>query len=129
MTINMVYGHLEYYLVAILLVMGLYGMIASTNLMRKVMAMNIMQVAVIVFFISLASKQGAMAPVLPLDENHHVKSVLAHEVVNPLPHALMLTAIVVSVATTGLALALLIRINRHFGSLEESVILEKMVKE
>ena len=86
------------------------------------MAMNIMQVGVIVFFIALAAKSGATAPVV-VDV---AQSIQASGYVNPLPHALMLTAIVVSVSTTGVALALLIRIQRRYGTLQETTLLERL---
>ena len=113
-------GFLNYWLAAVLLLIGLYGMLARHNLVKKLMAMNILQVAVILFFVALAEKTGATAPI----EVKGLYDVGAY--VNPLPHALMLTAIVVGVSTTGVALALLIRIHRHFGTLEEPEILERM---
>jgi multicomponent Na+:H+ antiporter subunit C len=88
------------------------------------MAMNIMQVAVITFFIALSAKSGATAPIAV----EHGPPLLAEAYINPLPHALMLTAIVVSVGTTGVALALLIRIHRQYGTLEESELLDRMRK-
>ena len=72
-----------------LLLIGLYGMLAQRNLVKKLMAMNILQVAVILFFVALAEKTGATAPI----EVKGVHDVSAY--INPLPHALMLTAIVV----------------------------------
>jgi multicomponent Na+:H+ antiporter subunit C len=115
-------GHINYWLAALLLLIGLHGMLMRTNLIKKLMAMNVMQVAVIMFFISLAVKNGATAPI----EVHGVKAVAAY--INPLPHALMLTAIVVGVSTTGVALALLIRIYRYYGTLEEQELLERMAE-
>ena len=115
-------GQLHYWLSAALLLIGLYGMLAKPNLVRKLMAMNILQVAVIIFFISVAAKSGATAPIAV----EGVESPVAISYVNPLPHALMLTAIVVSVSTTGVALALLIRIHRRYGTLNEVKLLEKL---
>ena len=115
-----VLGHIHYGLAAVLLLIGLYGMLLKPNLVRKLMAMNILQVAVIVFFIALAAKTGGTAPI----EVSGLERVTDY--INPLPHALMLTAIVVSVSTTGVALALLIRIYRHYGTLEEPELLERM---
>ena len=113
--------HAEYWLAALLFLWGVYGVLASNHLLRKLMAMNIMQVGVIVFFIALAAKSGATAPVVV-----DVESIQASGYVNPLPHALMLTAIVVSVSTTGVALALLIRIQRRYGTLQETTLLERL---
>ena len=115
-------GQLHYWLSAALLLIGLYGMLAKPNLVHKLMAMNILQVAVIMFFISLAAKSGATVPIAVEGDEARVAS----EYVNPLPHALMLTAIVVSVSTTGVALALLIRIHRRYGTLNEVELLEKL---
>jgi len=114
--------HANYWLVGALLLIGLYGMIAKENMMKKLMAMNVMQVAVIIFFLALAQKSGATAPILV----HGAEHAEAAEYVNPLPHALMLTAIVVSLSTTGVALALLMRIHRRHGSLEEPDVLRTM---
>ena len=114
--------HAEYWLAALLLLWGVYGVLASNHLLRKLMAMNIMQVGVIVFFIALAAKSGATAPVV-VDVD---QSIQASGYVNPLPHALILTAIVVSVSTTGVALALLIRIQRRYGTLQETTLLERL---
>lgn len=120
-------SQLNYFLAAALLVVGLYGMMVSPNYMRKLIAMNVFQVAVIVFFLTTAQKRGADAPILP--GGHHADPsvpVAVADYVNPLPHALMLTAIVVSVSTAGLALALLIRIHRRYGTLEERTVLRRM---
>jgi multicomponent Na+:H+ antiporter subunit C len=117
-------GHLNYWLATLLLLIGLHGMLIRPNLVKKLMAMNVMQVAVIMFFISLAVKTGGTAPIERHSDRHTTPQVAAY--INPLPHALMLTAIVVGVSTTGVALALLIRIYRHYGTLEEPEILERM---
>ena len=115
-------GQLHYWLSAALLLIGLYGMLVKPNLVRKLMAMNILQVAVIMFFISVAAKSGATVPIAVEGDETRVATAY----VNPLPHALMLTAIVVSVSTTGVALALLIRIHRRYGTLNEVELLEKL---
>ncbi len=108
-----------YVLAAALFTLGIGGMVLLPNLIRKLLAMNVMQVAVIVFFIALSAKDGGRVPILEPWETEAV----AADFMNPLPHTLMLTAIVVSVATTGLALGLLIRIWRRFGSLNEDTLL------
>ena len=114
-------GQSQYALAAVLLLIGVYGMLVKTNFARKLMAMNVMQVAVIVFFISLAVRTGGTPPI-EIEVEHEVAPAYA----NPLPHALMLTAIVVSVSTTGVALALLIRIHRRFNTLDESELLDRL---
>ena len=111
-----------YSLVLILLFLGLYGMIVSNNYMKKMMAMNVMQVAVIFFYLCFAQKDGGMIPILngiTTDPNAYI---------NPLPHALMLTAIVVSLGTTGVALALSMRIKETYGSVEEDEVLRRADK-
>jgi multicomponent Na+:H+ antiporter subunit C len=113
-------GTANYWLATILLLIGFYGMLMRGNLIKKLMAMNVMQVAVIMFFISLAMKTGGTPPI----ELPGVTEVDAY--INPLPHALMLTAIVVGVSTTGVALALLVRIYRYYGTVEEPELLERM---
>ena len=80
--------------------------------------MNIMQVAVIFFFLCFAQKNSGTIPVAM----KHI--VHAAEYINPLPHGLMLTAIVVSLGTTGVGLALLTRIKEKYGSIEEKDIIE-----
>lgn len=117
-------GGVQYAQAAALLLIGLYGMLARPHLLRKLMAMNILQVAVIVFFIALAAKSNGTVPII--SDNDDGAAVHAADYVNPLPHALMLTAIVVSVSTTGVALALLICIRRRYGTLNENVLLDKL---
>jgi multicomponent Na+:H+ antiporter subunit C len=112
----------EYALASLLFLVGLYGMLARPHLVRKLMAMNILQVAVIVFFILIGYKRDATAPIARAGD----LAPVARDYINPLPHTLMLTAIVVSVSTTGVALALLIRIHRRFGTLDETRLVEKL---
>lgn len=117
-------AHAHYWLTATLLLIGLYAMLSAPNLIRKLMGMNVLMTAVIVFFITLAAKTGASPPVLP----HHHAEATAADYANPLPHTLMLTAIVVGVAMTGVALALIIRIQKRFGTLDERELL-RMLRE
>lgn len=116
------FSTVNYWLAASLFLIGLYGILKPPHLVRKLMAMNIMQAAVIVFFVSLGYKEGATPPIARYGE----REPRASSYINPLPHTLMLTAIVVSVSTTGVALALLIRIHRRYGTLEENELLEKL---
>jgi len=113
---------INYWLAAALFLIGVYGVLARNHLVRKLLAMNILQVAVIVFFIVLAFKRDATPPIA----RHGDSAPTARDYINPLPHTLMLTAIVVSVSTTGVALALLIRIHRRYGTLDETELLEKL---
>ena len=96
--------------------LGILGMISCGNYMKKIMCMNIMQVSIIFFFLALGQKEQGTLPVF-------VENLLgADAYINPLPHALMLTAIVVSLGTTGVALALLMKIKGIYGTIEEEEI-------
>ena len=108
-----------YFLTLLLLLLGVYGMVSCKNYMKKLICMNIMQVAVIFFYLCFAQKKGATIPVA-LDT-----IVNADKYVNPIPHGLMLTAIVVSLGTTGVGLALLTRIKEKYGSIEEDDIIRR----
>lgn len=111
-----------YTLVMILFFLGVYGMVLSKNYMKKLMAMNVMQVAVIYFYLCFAQKDGAIIPIqngITTDPSMYI---------NPLPHGLMLTAIVVSLGTTGVAIALLMRIKEIYGSVEEVEVLRRASK-
>ncbi len=115
-------GHAAYYLIIVLLLIGLYGMLFKKNYIKKLIGLNILQSSIILFFVASSSKNNATVPVI---------FSLAGEInpadyINPLPHTLMLTAIVVSVATTGVALALLIIIYRRYKTLNEAELLERM---
>lgn len=112
-----------YMLTMILFFLGVYGIATCSNYMKKLICMNIMQVAVIFFFLCLGQKTGGTIPVTLSDV------VLAEEYINPLPHALMLTAIVVSLGTTGVGLALLMRIKDKYGTMEEEEVIKKEDRE
>jgi multicomponent Na+:H+ antiporter subunit C len=109
------------------MMIGFYAMINKNNLVKKVVGMNIFQTALILFYISMGVKKGgATIPIVMGDAHGHAihGTVHAAQYVNPLPHVLMLTAIVVMVATFGVALALLIMIFRRYHTLEEDEIIE-----
>ena len=118
----------NYWIYVILVMIGLYAMIAKNNLAKKVVGMTIFQTAVILFFISTAAKKGATVPIVLGDPHLHGHAIPgtihAIQYVNPLPHVLMLTAIVVMVATFGVAVAVLIMIFKRYGTLEEDEIIE-----
>ena len=96
--------------VALLLAIGLYITMASGNFIKKIVGLNIFQTAVFIYFISMGKVSEGSAPILKAGITLFS---------NPLPHVLILTAIVVSVATTTLALSLVVRIQKAFGSIEE----------
>lgn len=117
----------NYWIYVTLMMIGFYAMIGKRNLVKKLIGMNIFQTAIILMFVSSGVKMGAKIPIL--DKYEVMKhGVQATDIVNPLPHVLMLTAIVVGVSVTGVALAVLLRIYREYGTLEEDEILEKLGK-
>jgi multicomponent Na+:H+ antiporter subunit C len=111
-----------YWVAIALMMLGLYTMIAHRNFFKKLVGMTVFQTSIILFFLLTSVKRNATLPIVP----HTLDPVDAARYVNPLPHALMLTAIVVMVATAGVALAILIRLHATYGSLEEDVIAERM---
>lgn len=117
----------NYWAVVVLIAIGLYAMIAKNNLVKKIIGMNIFQTAIILFYVSIGAKRGATLPIIEHGHGHSSHAVHAVDYINPLPHVLMLTAIVVSVATLGVALALAMRIYFHYGTLEEDEIQKKII--
>ncbi len=106
--------HFNYVVVIFLMMTGFYLVIARENLIKKIIGLNIFQTSVFLLYISLGKVDGGTAPIL-LDRPDVVYS-------NPLPHVLILTAIVVGVATTALGLSLVVRINEAYGTVEEDEI-------
>jgi len=121
-------GKYNYWSYIVLLLIGLYAMIAKNNLIKKVIGMSIFQSAIILFYVSIGIKEGATIPII--DHGHGQE--IAHTAIevanyaNPLPHVLMLTAIVVGVSTLGVALAVIQKIYRVYDTIEEDEILEKI---
>ena len=103
-------GLYNYWIVIFLMMAGLYVVIASGNLIKKMVGLNIFQASVFLLYITMGKVEGGTAPII--EEGIRVYS-------NPLPHVLILTAIVVGVATTALGLAIIVRINEAFGTIEE----------
>lgn len=103
-------GLYNYWIVVLLMMTGFYIVIAHGNLIKKVIGLNIFQTSVIIMYISMGKVRDGAPPIL-------TEGVTLFS--NPLPHVLMLTAIVVGVATTALALSLVVRINEAYGSIEE----------
>ena len=106
-------GVFNYWASIILMMIGFYVVIAQGNLVKKIFGLNIFQVSVFLFYISMSKVDGGAAPIL--DDRYQVYS-------NPLPHVLILTAIVVGVATMSLGLALVVRIRDAYGTIEEEEI-------
>ncbi len=116
----------NYWAALILLLIGLYAMIGKNNLLKKIIGMSIFQSAIILFYVSIGDKKGATIPILEHAHGnaHHAADPALYA--NPLPHVLMLTAIVVGVATLGVALSILQKIQRVHGTIEEDEILESI---
>lgn len=116
----------NYWSALILLLIGFYAMIAKNNLIKKVIGMSIFQSAIILFYVSIGDKRGATIPILDHAHGGAEHAVNAAQYANPLPHVLMLTAIVVGVSTLGVALAVIQKIYRVHGTIEEDEILESI---
>jgi multicomponent Na+:H+ antiporter subunit C len=109
-------GHFSYWVAIFLMVAGLYVAIAPGNLIKKLIGLGIFQTSVYLLYIAPGKLLGGTAPIL--DPAYTIYS-------NPLPHVLILTAIVVGVATLALGLALVVRIREVYGTIEEDEILER----
>ena len=107
---SLVLGLFNYWIVIILMMIGFYVVIAASNLIKKIIGLNIFQTSVFILYISIGKINGGAAPILKDGVEVYA---------NPLPHVLILTAIVVGVATTALGLALIVRIKEAYGSIEE----------
>jgi multicomponent Na+:H+ antiporter subunit C len=109
-------GHYTYWVTIFLMIAGLYIVIARGNLVKKLIGLGIFQTSVYLLYIAPGKLIGGTAPIL-------ADSFKTYS--NPLPHVLILTAIVVGVATLALGLAIVVRIREAYGSIEEDEILEK----
>ncbi len=106
-------GLYNYWIVVFLMMAGFYIVIAHDNLVKKIVGLNVFQASVFVMYITFGKIQGGTAPII-------AEGITTYS--NPLPHVLILTAIVVGVATTALGLALVVRINEAYGTIEEDEI-------
>ncbi len=100
----------NYWVVIFLMMTGFYVVIESGNLVKKIIGLNLFQASVFILYISMGKVSGGAAPILR-------ETIQTYS--NPLPHVLILTAIVVGVATTALGLALVVRIKEAYGTAEE----------
>ncbi len=117
-------ANFNYVIVVILMMIGLWSMLAQKNLIKKCIGMAIFQTGIILFFISIGAKDNALIPILTEAANHTYPVSDSSKVANPLTQILMLTAIVVGVATLGVALALAQKIYQQHSSFDEDEILE-----
>lgn len=113
------FGLFNYWIAVVLMMLGFYTVIAFDNLIKKIVGLTIFQTSVFILYISMGKVQGGTAPIFT--GKPEIFS-------NPLPHVLILTAIVVGIATTALGLALIVRIREAYGTIEEDEI-QKMDEE
>jgi multicomponent Na+:H+ antiporter subunit C len=102
--------HYNYFVVVVLIMVGLYMVMANANLIKKMIGLSVFQMGVFILFISLGKVAGGTAPIASGPDTLYT---------NPLPHVLILTAIVVGVSVMAVALALVVRIHEAYGTLEE----------
>ena len=119
-------SRINYWVYIALMMIGLYGVIVKKNIMKKIIGMSILQTSIILFFISIGAKKNATIPIIEHAHSNSHTAIQAVRFINPLPHVLMLTAIVVAVATLGVALSLTIKIYREYNTLEEDEILPQI---
>jgi multicomponent Na+:H+ antiporter subunit C len=110
-------GQFNYWVFVIMLMIGLYTIMSRTNLIKKMIGLSIFQIAVFLMYISIGKVSGGTAPIVVEGAKDVVYS-------NPLPHVLILTAIVVGIATMALGLSLIVRIHEAYGTIEEDDILK-----
>ena len=110
-------GVYNYWIFITLMMIGLYIVIVRGNLVKKIIGLNIFQSSVFLFFISVGKISDGTAPIILHDGADAIYS-------NPLPHVLILTAIVVAVSTSALALSLVVRIHQSYGTIQEDLIRE-----
>ena len=106
-------GLYNYWIVVFLMMAGFYIVIAHDNLVKKIVGLNIFQASMFILYITFGKVQGGTAPII-------AEGITTYS--HPLPHVLILTAIVVGVATTALGLALVVRINEAYGTIEDDEI-------
>lgn len=113
------FARYNYWMAIILMLIGLYALIAKQNLVKKLIGLNIFQTAIFLFYISLGEVRGGTAPI-------YLPEGVDALYVNPLPHVLILTAIVVGVSVTAVGLSLIIRIHEEYGVIDEAELLQEL---
>jgi multicomponent Na+:H+ antiporter subunit C len=111
--IDIIIGHYNYWVVIFLMMIGFYTVISRGNLIKKIAGINIFQTSVFLMYISIGYVSEGTTPIIAEGFTKYS---------NPLPHVMILTAIVVGVATTALGLALVVRIKEAYGTIEEDEI-------
>ncbi|MDO8841944.1 MAG: cation:proton antiporter subunit C [Methanocalculus sp.] len=115
--IELFFARYNYWMAIILMLIGLYALIAKQNLVKKIIGLNIFQTAIFLFYISFAEVKGGTAPI-------YLPQGIDALYVNPLPHVLILTAIVVGVSVTAVALSLIVRIYEEYGVIDEDELMQ-----
>jgi multicomponent Na+:H+ antiporter subunit C len=113
-------GLYNYWIVIVLMMTGFYVVIARGNLVKKIVGLNIFQTSAFILYITMGKIEGGTAPII-VEGAGGAGAVYS----NPLPHVLILTAIVVGISTTALGLALIVRIKEAYGTIEEDEIFAK----
>jgi multicomponent Na+:H+ antiporter subunit C len=109
-------GIYNYWIYIILMMIGFYGVIAKKNLIKQAIALGLFQTGIFLFYISMAVVDGGTAPIWTTIGDGSIKALGPYD--NPLPHVLILTAIVVSVSVLAVALAIIINIKWKYGTIE-----------
>ena len=108
--LELILGKYNYWIIVVLMMTGLYIVVARGNLVKKIIGLNVFQTSVFLLYISMGKVAGGTAPILTGKDE-----VFS----NPIPHVLILTAIVVGIATSALGLAMVVRIREAYGTIEE----------
>ena len=135
--LELLIGRLNFWVYIVLMMIGLYAMISKNNLIKKLIGMSIFQTAIMLFYVSIGVKRNATIPIIEHGHGEDVghaaelagaaaTAINPADYANPLPHVLMLTAIVVGVATLGVALAVVQKVHAEYGSIEEDEILGRV---
>ena len=109
-------GIFNYWIYVVIMMIGFYAVIARHNLVKKVIGLGIFQTGIFILYISTGVRRGGVAPIVEEGAEGAIYT-------NPIPHVLILTAIVVSLATTSVALAIIVNIHRAYGTIEADEIL------
>jgi multicomponent Na+:H+ antiporter subunit C len=125
-TLENLASNYSYVVVVILLMLGFWAMISKRNLVKKCVGMSIFQTAIILFYISMGAKKGSTIPIIEHGHGEVAHAIHAADYANPLTQILMLTAIVVGVATLGIALTLIQKIYKEYGTTEEDELMGKL---
>ena len=127
-TMENLIANFNYVIVVILMMIGLWAMLAQKTLIKKCIGMAIFQTGIILFFISIGAKNEAKVPILSKFVVENSSAIIVNDYANPLTQILMLTAIVVGVATLGVGLALAQKDYQQHSTFHEDEILENQRK-